>query len=243
MSLVLNPSERGESVVPPRFGPPGPLALHASLSTPDGDVAVRLLEVSYARARILAPSRVRLRAGDYARLQLFTPGMAVPVVAPALVQRVVDEHGGVVHELQISDSARLTIQLPPRAQGAFNRRAAYRVVPDSRSPIAARLRRTDGSELKLPVISLSVTGLGCFLADGTPTRLGAGDQLSIELTLPDIDRPTEFAGVVRYLIALRLGQRIGVMFSSRPGVEETRAQGALSRYIMEIQRQLVTQLR
>ncbi|MBT9554826.1 MAG: PilZ domain-containing protein [Myxococcales bacterium] len=243
MSLVLNAAERGESAVPPRFGPPGPFALHASFSTPEGDVAVRLLDVGYARARVVAPPVARLREGEYVRIQFFTPGMAAPVAAPALVQRVVNGHGGVVHELQLVDSARLTTQLPPRSQGAFNRRAAYRVVPDSRAPVQALLRRTDGGELSLPVISLSVTGLACFLPDDVPSRLGTGDHVSIDLTLPESDRSIELAGVVRYLMALRHGQRIGVMFTSQSGLEANRAQGVLSRYIMDIQRQLAAQFR
>lgn len=243
MSIVLRLQDRGEAPVPPRFGPPGPFGLRVSFTTPEGDVPVRLLDVGYARASVLTPSVVRLRPRDYVRVQFFTNGMTEPVVAPAVVERVANVHGGVIHELQLTDSARLTTQLPPRSQGAFNRRAAYRVVPDSRAPVTARLRRTDDTELSLPVISLSVTGLACFLPKETDTGLGAGDYVAIELSLPDSEPSLELEGVVRYVMALRHGQRIGVMFSARTGPEANRAQAVLSRYIMDIQRQLAAQFR
>ena len=131
-------------------------------------------------------------------------------------------------------------RLPSRLLGLFNRRQAFRVTPDSSSPIQARIRRLENDlVIGLPIVCVSVAGCALVAKRKEDQLLMAGDVIELSFQVPDTGNTVVFVGTVRYCRKLRGGVRLGVEFDRRQSPVFNKQQQVLSRYIMRQQRRIL----
>ena len=198
---------------------------------------VNLVGVSYSHLDV-ASTALGLRDGDTVVVALFADGMTDVATAAAIVRGAAERPGGARYALQVVDPDRLSQTLPSKAQAAFNRRAAFRVVPDSREPVIAVVSRLEGSPFPAtPVISVSVSGFGVLMR-GRDSALGPGDRVTASFEVPG-QGLVELVGSVRYGVPLPAGTRVGLMIDPQATPNFPRQQKRLAQYVMALQRRML----
>lgn len=221
-----------------RFGQEGPFGLRATLLTYDDTLPVDLVGVSYATLEIIAPP-LALREGEAIVLGLVGEGMAEMARVPAIIRGRVELPTARRIVLHVVDPDRLAGQLPPQTQAGFNRRGAFRVIPDSKQPIQCAFRREEGLvTAAAPIISISVTGMGLYVKERN-AGVAPGDRLMADMKVPGNSQRVTLIANVRYMIAMPGGTRYGIMFDSRETPQFARQQKTLSQYIMALQRRML----
>lgn len=230
-------ADTGKLVVP--AGPAGSYGLRAALLVDVDFAPVTLLNVSFSELEIGAQSAFGLRVGDLCTVALAPPGHNA-IAAEGRIGDISAWSGGVRLVLRLDNPTSLHASLPRKSQVAFNRREAFRVVPDSRSPIIATFRPGQGSpEFNGNVISLSVTGMGALLAEELADMLSPGDHLSLTFRSPHDAVRLSLVGKVRYKTPYPVGLRVGLAFDPAESSAFATQQKRISRYIMAVQRRLL----
>ncbi len=222
-----------------RGGPQGPYGLGAALWIDTDYVPVRLLNVAFGLLELGARSAFGLKPGDRCTVAL-VPGDGEAVTATAWIRDTTSWSGGARLVLQLVDAEAVHSALPQRSQLAFNRRGAFRVVPESRSPILAQLSHTETSlELSASVISVSVTGLGVLLPAQAASRVVVGDIYRVSFDSPLDGAHLRLVAEVRYVTPSPVGARVGLAFVTSGSAHFAKQQKHIARYVMELQRRLL----
>jgi hypothetical protein len=222
---------------PKRYG------LAVDLLIADLEVAARLIDVTYAGIEVgLTSTRVLLRLDQQVLVRFHGPGLAGGLPAPTVVHSRTPDGRAIRYRLAFERPEELQRKMPARYLGAFNRRAAFRIGPDSGKPVMAHVvRNTSVSsnappvELDLPLISVSTTGLAIRAKAVADRRLMSGDCVTLTFTLPEEHQSCELIGTVIYETKGGGAVSYGVQFNLTTPYF-TRYQTQIGRYVMCLQR-------
>jgi c-di-GMP-binding flagellar brake protein YcgR len=203
-------------------------------------VPVQLAELSFGMAAVVANARLKLELNRPVTVEFSHPEMAIPARLRVNV-RSRSPHGEQVrYVLEFINPEHLQTRLPAKALADFNRRAAFRVAPDSDAPIVAQVHRLMGNvRMELSVVSISATGVGCMAWRLEQQRLMTGDKVVLSFSIPDTSNVCSLAGIVRYAARQRGAVRFGIEFDGSQTQLFLRQQQAIARYVMEQQRKML----
>ena len=222
---------------------PKQYGLAADILLADLEVAVRLTDVTYAGVEIRVTStKVTLRVDQQVLLRFQGPGLAGGLPVSTIVHSRTPDGRSIRYRLAFERPQELQRKMPARYLGAFNRRGAFRIAPDSRKAVMAHVVREVSAagnaapiELNLPIISVSASGLAIRAKAAADRRLMSGDRVRLTFTLPEERQACELIGVVVYEIKLGGGVRYGVQFDLETP-HFTRYETQIERYVMRLQR-------
>lgn len=211
--------------------------LTARLVFGEGSLQVRLDTISFEGARVAVDRRhgAPLRPGQGVSLRLLAPGCDALEV-PAVVDRHFPGRDRTEYDLRFTSP--LQRYVPSRLVGAFNRRRAFRVSPDSSAPVVARVETAHGGSVRLPLICLSATGCALLARRPEEQPLRAGDRVRLTFSFPGATAPVDVEATVRYGAAQRQGTRYGLELDAA-AAGFARHQRRIQRYVMEQQRRML----
>jgi c-di-GMP-binding flagellar brake protein YcgR len=169
-------------------------------------------------------------------IRLLGPYLPEPIKAVAVVTFATAEGDGHRYGLEFMNARHIHDQVPSKLLGIFNRRRAFRVVPDSSNPVTVSITGRGGAlAIELPVISLSVSGAACF-SKGRDHVLERSEMVTLVFRLPEEAAPCRFTGTVRYLMEWQQGCRYGIEFTEQTTRLFLRCQRQVMEYVMQQQR-------
>ena len=214
--------------------------LRANLVGPQKAEPVQLLDVSFIGVgfALSQPSDRTLRVDDVITLRFTADNLTKDVHVSGIVRSRQPTDKGTRYGIRFVDTREIQRYVPPRLIGAFNRRGAYRVSPDSAQEVQCQVDREGLNPVNLPVICISATGLACLATDESD-GLKPGDSIRIQFQLPDANVPCVINGTLRYRKAQRGGIRYGIEFDIGGTPFFNRYQSMIQRYVMQQQRQML----
>jgi c-di-GMP-binding flagellar brake protein YcgR len=213
--------------------------IHVELVVEDNTFPAKLANLSFNGAGVFVERGAGPILVDQTRvfIRLLGPYLPEPIKAVAVVTFSSKEGNGHRYGLAFLNAKHIQEQVPSVLLGVFNRRRAFRVVPESGAPVSAAVTGRNGAlEIDLPVISLSVSGLALYVKDKKELTLERGEGLTMVFKLPGEVAPCRFSGTVRYSRESPQGVRYGIEFIEQSTRVFQRCQRQVMEYVMEQQR-------
>jgi hypothetical protein len=223
-----------------RAGPAGTEALQVSVLINDRAHRVELIDLTFSGAGFALPESLALEVGSTITLQFSARDLALPASCRARVKSRNPYGSKLRYGVEFYGAKSLQNRMPARLHGSFNRRRAFRIVPDSTDDFDATVTRRAGDvTVVLPVISLSASGCGLLGKTAATRLLMTGDLISMRFVVPGTTGSLAITGNVRYAHKQRGGMRYGVEFDIEATTQFKQQQKVIQTYVMEQQRKMV----
>lgn len=212
------------------------------VTTPTGEA--RTLPVEQLRARAVV---VRAPSGSGAwplaaqvSMVFNGGGLLHPYGTQGRVDGWQDDGPGRAYLLTPSDPETFELEfVEPFHRGGLRRRAA-RASPDpNRLPSVEVAAASGGPFFKARAADISIDGLRLFVNQWLGASLAAADRLRIRIRPPDDTVEHEFLGEVRHAHVIADQFAFGVRIEHGRSKEASRAEAALTAYVMQLQQQLL----
>ena len=213
--------------------------IHAELVVDEETIPATLVNLSFNGAGVRVSSRDTAFLPEQSRvfIRLLGPYLPEPIKAVALVNFAAKEGDGYRYGLQFMNARHIQDQVPPKLLGVFNRRRAFRVIPESGHLVTATVTGREGVlDAEVPIISLSVSGAALYIKVAKEDEFERGEVISLVFKLPEEVAPCRIAGTVRYMREWQQGIRYGVEFIDDQSRVFQRSQRQIMEYVMKQQR-------
>ncbi|HIA02801.1 MAG TPA: PilZ domain-containing protein [Myxococcales bacterium] len=205
----------------------------------DQTIPAEIVNLSFngAGVRVLRSDGPYLAEQTRIFIRLLGPYLPEPIKAVAIVNFAAKEGDGYRYGLRFLNARHIQDQVPPKLMGVFNRRRAFRVIPESGHLVTAAVSGRGGElDADLPIISLSVSGIAVYIKDKSVLKLELGEIITLVFKLPEEMAPCRICGTVRYVREWQQGERYGVEFVDDQSRVFQRSQRQVMEYVMKQQR-------